>query len=137
MSSVRTSFRTERGGLRVYEIEDEAGRKFYLEETSDSALVFRREEDKPLNLHHDFVSELVPLFEHFAKYGNLPLPSAEAPAFKVDDVVACSREKGTFRIAKISWSGDDSNTRGSAYLLRADEAGTDHGWEDFRKLRPI
>jgi hypothetical protein len=133
---VKASFRTERG-LRVYEIEDELGRKFFLEETQDSALVFRREEDKPLNLHHDFVKELVPLFEHFAKYGNLPLPDAEAPAFKVDDLVTYARETGTFRIAKISWSGDDSNTRGSAYLLRDGEALPDHGWEDFRRIRLV
>ena len=136
--TVKTSFRTERG-MRCYEIENSSGEKLYLEETPDSALVFRREEGKSLNLSMEFVQALVPLFEHFARYGNLPLPEAEAAdssAFKVDDRVTCAGEGGeVFRIAKTSVL-DDEGTKGSAYLLK-DEGGTDHGWEDFRKIRRL
>jgi len=73
---VKTSYRMERG-LRVYEIENETGEKLLLEETPDFALVFRRDGDRPLELSADFMRELLPLFEHFARYGNLPLPTTD------------------------------------------------------------
>lgn len=60
--------------------------------------------------------------------------TAVRPSYAVDDLVQCMGEaQDIFRVAKTS-PGYDPGT-GIAYLLQLN--GTDHGWEDYRKLRPV
>jgi len=54
--------------------------------------------------------------------------------YKVDDLVQCLGEaQEIFRVAKVS--GGYMESTGSGYLVKLD--GTDHGWEDFKKLRHV
>lgn len=135
--TLRMVFRTERG-LRLYEfVNDSSGEILSLEETPEQTLAFRWTGEKKEMDITALVQGLVPLLEHFRKYGNLPLPEVEAaniPSFQVDDRVTCFGEGGkVLRIAKIS-EGVEERT-GSAFLC--DEAGEPHGWEDFHKLRRL
>ena len=131
--TINTSFKLKHG-LRAYEFEDSlSGDKFSLSETPEDPLLFR------CNGVMMDISTVAPvlaaLFEHFTRFENLPLPekeAADAKEFQVDSRVTCSGDGDSiFRIAKIH-SGVKEGT-GSAYLLN--EAGHDHGWEDFRKIR--
>lgn len=74
--TVRRTFRTERG-LRAYDLESDAGEKLSIEEI-EGALSFRRGEDASVVLTPEFALELMPLFEHYSMYGNLPLPESES-----------------------------------------------------------
>jgi hypothetical protein len=78
MTSIRRAFQTV-NDRRSYELEDDAGRKLFVEEVDNFSMVIRRESGEPA-ANEDlapFLEELLPLIAHFANYGNLPLPKAD------------------------------------------------------------
>lgn len=128
-----TSFKIERG-LRTYGFSDlTEGVDFILEETSDGAVSIRKI-GQSTERGDVLVKALAPILEHYAQYGNLPLPPVKSHDFALDDLVTLGENPEIFRIAKI-FHGVEGG--GSAHLLLNDAAGTDHGWEDFQKIRPI
>jgi len=74
--TIRRTFRTERG-LRAYDLENDEGEKLSLEE-AEGSLSFRRGDEKSIVLAPEFTQELIPLLDHYSRYGNLPLPEIES-----------------------------------------------------------
>lgn len=71
--SLHTTFNIERG-LRSYVfLGPEEGVNFTLEETSDGAILLRKN-GLATERGDVLVKALSPILEHYAQYGNLPLP---------------------------------------------------------------
>lgn len=143
---VLTSKRNEEQGGYSHTLTDAHG--CITAEKADSSAtgeeaIWLASESALLYLTRSRVRALLPLLEHFDRFGCLPTPTQDAPDFQVDDIVACAGEaEDVFRIAKI-WHGTESKT-GSAYLVKVKRSRgkhfdfvSDHGVEDFRKLRKL